>query len=95
MLKRTITILFPIMFILVFYIYLSKVSNDDQVIEWMKMDINHALLEYYAEYGVYPEDVKMLEMYGIILDYEHFDIEYERYAKNLLPRFEVKIHENN
>ena len=52
--------------------------------------LRRALVSCYALEGVYPSSVDYLEKhYGLILDHDRFVVDYNAFAANVMPSFQV------
>ncbi len=66
---------------------LIKTSN----VEQMKENLEDILITCYAVEGAYPSDVKYVEKYGFVFDYDKYIYEYEVSTSYQLPKVNVKL----
>ncbi len=66
---------------------LIKVSSEEQV----KENLTEMLITCYSVEGAYPSNIKYVEKYGFVFDYEKYIYEYEVKTSYELPKVDVKL----
>lgn len=65
-------------------------GRDEESLRQLEAALHRACVACYATEGVYPPNVEYLkERYGIQVDEERYKVNYEVFAKNLMPSITV------
>lgn len=89
------------LFIVIFIYFASAFSKTLNSLEsgqtdTLKKAIDNAVASCYALEGAYPSDLAYLEEhYGLIIDYEKYDVDYDMFASNIKPNVTVYLRGGN
>lgn len=65
-------------------------GRDEENLRQLEAALHRACVACYATEGVYPPDVEYLkDRYGIQVDEAHYKVDYQIFAKNLMPSITV------
>ena len=59
--------------------------------ELLESSIQSACVNAYAVKGRYPTLSEIEEVYGVVIDREHFSVQYDAFASNIMPTISVNI----
>ena len=65
-------------------------ANSTQNLQVMQSAIHSAIVNCYANEGVYPPNIEYLEdHYGIVINHDKYIVQYELAGSNIMPSVEV------
>ena len=78
--------------LLVFFTALARLQSSSETADQSRLEdtLRRAAAACYAAEGVYPPDVAYLEAhYGVRVDWDHYTVDYQVFASNLMPDITV------
>ena len=78
--------------LLVFFTSVDRLERDRETTDQSRLEdtLRRAAAACYAAEGVYPPDVAYLEAhYGVRVDWDHYTVDYQVFASNLMPDITV------
>ena len=88
-------LLAPLVIVAALLVFAAAVSSldsgrDEESLRQLESALHRACVACYATEGVYPPDVQYLkDRYGVQVDEEKYTVDYQVFAKNLMPSITV------
>ena len=92
LLKGLLTPLVIVAALLVFATAVNSLDSgrDEESLRQLETALHRACVACYATEGVYPPDVEYLkDRYGVLVDEEKYKVDYQVFARNLMPSITV------
>ena len=88
-------LLTPLVFVAALLVFATAVNSldsgrDEESLQQLEVALHRACVACYATEGVYPPDVGYLkDRYGVQVDETKYKVDYQVFAKNLMPSITV------